>query len=86
MTHYHGTFGHDHPGGDGPHDHPPAPEPPPRGNGGWLGAACVLAVIGAVVFFLLGRDYAGSNRSWCSPTRRTTRRAGPPRSCTSRAS
>jgi hypothetical protein len=59
MTHYHGTFGHDHPGGDVPHDHLPAPEPPPRGNGGWLGAACVLAVIGAVAFFLLGRDYAG---------------------------
>jgi hypothetical protein len=31
MTHYHGTFGHDHLGGDAPYDHPPAPEPTPAG-------------------------------------------------------
>jgi hypothetical protein len=57
MKHMHGSFVHDHVGGEIPHDHPPPGSEPRSGNGGWLGAACVLAVIGAAVFFLLGRNY-----------------------------
>jgi hypothetical protein len=57
VKHMHGSFVHDHAGGEIPHDHPPPGSEPPRGNGGWLGAAGVLAVVGAAVFFLLGRNY-----------------------------
>lgn len=53
----HGSFVHDHDGGEIPHEHPPPGSEPQRTNGGWLGAAAVLAVIGAVGFFLLGRNY-----------------------------